>query len=275
MSNLNKLDFTALEVSGRNYLKWVQDVKLHLTAKNLRPAIEEATDKPVGEAEKATAMIFIRRHIHDALQTEYLAEEDPRALWVALADQDLLEKTYSTFSASNIVLQQQYRAQKFTKFSYLISVLLLTEKQNQLLMKNHQARPTGATAVPEAHYSTHQHPKRQKRRGKGGQKPSHQGQQSQGPSKGGNKAQKRPNLAPKAPNFKNKGKAPATMNDDMCYRCGSKDHWSRICRAPKKVVDAYHSRRTKFESNFLQVDEPETTKMEVSDFQEDTTPMED
>ncbi|KAM1331566.1 hypothetical protein ACFX2H_043722 [Malus domestica] len=142
-------------------------------------------------------------------------------------------------------------------------------------MKNHQARPTGATAVPEAHYSTNQHPKRQKRRGKGGQKPSHQGQQSQGLSKGGNKAQKRPNLAPKAPNFKNKGKAPATMNDDMCYRCGSKDHWSRICRAPKKVVDAYHSRRTKFESNFLQVDEPETTKMEVSDFQEDTTPMED
>ncbi|CAN6678525.1 unnamed protein product [Malus baccata var. baccata] len=305
MSNLNKLDFTALEVSGRNYLKWVQDVKLHLTAKNLRPAIEEATDAPVGEAEKATAMIFIRRHIHDALQTEYLAEEDPRALWVALADrfdhqkdiflpearhdwqhlrfqdfksvneynsevcrirsllkfcnetlteEDLLEKTYSTFSASNIVLQQQYRAQKFTKFSDLISVLLLAEKQNQ---------------------RTNQHPKRQKRRGKGGQKPSHQGQQSQGPSKGGNKAQKRPNLAPKAPNFKNKGKAPATMNDDMCYRCGSKDHWSRICRAPKKVVDAYHSRRTKFESNFLQVDEPETTKMEVSDFQEDTTPMED
>ncbi|KAM1123528.1 hypothetical protein ACFX19_004998 [Malus domestica] len=326
MSNLNKLDFTALEVSGRNYLKWVQDVKLHLTAKNLRPAIEEATDAPVGEAEKATAMIFIRRHIHDALQTEYLAEEDPRALWVTLADrfdhqkdiflpearhdwqhlrfqdfksvneynsevcrirsllkfcnetlteEDLLEKTYSTFSASNIVLQQQYRAQKFTKFSDLISVLLLAEKQNQLLMKNHQARPTGATAVPEAHYSTNQHPKRQKRRGKGGQKPSHQGQQSQGPSKGGNKTQKRPNLAPKAPNFKNKGKAPATMNDDMCYRCGSKDHWSRICRAPKKVVDAYHSRRMKFESNFLQVDEPETTKMEVSDFQEDTTPMED
>ncbi|KAM2168787.1 hypothetical protein ACFXTH_038307 [Malus domestica] len=31
-------------------------------------------------------MIFIRRHIHDALQTEYLADEDPRTLWVALAD---------------------------------------------------------------------------------------------------------------------------------------------------------------------------------------------
>ncbi|XP_068336688.1 uncharacterized protein [Pyrus communis] len=121
-----------------NYLKWVQDVKLHLTAKNLRPATEEETDNLVGKAEKATAMIFIRRHIYDALQTKYLAEEDPGALWVAL---------------------QQYRAQKFTKFSDLISVLLLAEKQNQLLIKNHQAPLTRATAVPEAHYSTNQCPK--------------------------------------------------------------------------------------------------------------------
>ncbi|XP_068332850.1 uncharacterized protein [Pyrus communis] len=146
-----------VQVSGRNYLKWVQDVKLHLTAKSLRPTIEEATDEPVGEAEKVIAMIFIRRYIHDALQTKHLAEEDPRALWVVLADrfdhqkdiflpetrhnwqrlrlqdfksvneynfevcrirsllnfcnetlpeEDLLEKTYSTFFASNIVLQQ-------------------------------------------------------------------------------------------------------------------------------------------------------------------------
>ncbi|XP_070668978.1 uncharacterized protein [Malus domestica] len=172
-------------------------------------------------------MIFIRRHIHDALQTEYLAEEDPCSLWVALADrfdhqndiflpearhdwqhlrfqdfksvneynsevcriqsllklcnetltkEGLLEKTYSTFSASNIVLQQQYRAQKFTKFSNLISVLLFAEKQNQLLMKNHQAQPTRATTVPEAHYSTNQHPTCQKRHGRGDQKPSHKGQ---------------------------------------------------------------------------------------------------
>ncbi|KAM1090575.1 hypothetical protein FF1_018197 [Malus domestica] len=59
MLNLNKLDFIALEVSGKNYLKWVHDVKLNLTAKNLRPAIEDVMNNPVGEAEKATAMIFI------------------------------------------------------------------------------------------------------------------------------------------------------------------------------------------------------------------------
>ncbi|KAM1282046.1 hypothetical protein ACFX2I_022582 [Malus domestica] len=86
MSNLNKLDFIALEVSGRNYLKWVQDVKLHLTTKNLRPAIEEKIDNQVGEVEKATAMIFIRRHIHDALEIEYLTKKDPCALWFPLVD---------------------------------------------------------------------------------------------------------------------------------------------------------------------------------------------
>ena len=60
MSNLNKLDFSALEISGRNYLKWVQDVKLHLTAKGIRATIEASvTGKTVDEAQKATAMIFI------------------------------------------------------------------------------------------------------------------------------------------------------------------------------------------------------------------------
>ncbi|XP_070677773.1 uncharacterized protein [Malus domestica] len=142
-------------------------------------------------------------------------------------------------------------------------------------MNNHRVRPTGATVMPEAHYSTNQCPKCQKKRAREAQKPPRQGQHSQGQSKGGNKAQQCPNLALEAPNFKNKGKAPKTMDADMCYRCGSNDHWSRVCRAPKKIVDEYHSRHKKFESNFMQVDEPEITKMEVSDFQEDTTPMED
>ncbi|XP_070682453.1 uncharacterized protein [Malus domestica] len=86
MSNLNKLDFKALEVSGRNYLKWIQDVKLHLTAKGIRTTIKALTDdKPVNKAHKANAMIFIQKYIHDALQTEYLAEENPHTFWLALA----------------------------------------------------------------------------------------------------------------------------------------------------------------------------------------------
>ncbi|KAM2434045.1 hypothetical protein PS1_024187 [Malus domestica] len=93
MPNLNKLDFTALEVYERNYLKWVQDVKLYLTAKGIRATIEAPTDdKHVDEAQKATEMIFIRRHNYDALQTEYLAEEDPCTIWRPIS---ITRKTYT------------------------------------------------------------------------------------------------------------------------------------------------------------------------------------
>ena len=65
------------------------------------------------------------------------------------------------------------------------------------------------------------------------------------------------------------------MDADMCYHCGSKDHWSHVCRAPHKVVAEYHFHHKKFESNFMQVDETESIEMEVSNFQEAITPMED
>ena len=185
-----------------------------------------------------------------------------------MTEEDLLEKTYSTLSASNIVLQQQYKAQKFTKFSDLIYVLLLAEKQNQLLMKNHQAQPTGATVVPEAYYSTNQRPKLQK--GVVMAARSHPAKVNK--VKAHLREETKPRSAQtKAPNCK----TPKTMDANMYYQCGSNDHWSRVYRAPKKVVDEYHSRRKKFESNFMQVDEPKTTKMEVFDFQKDTTIMED
>ncbi|KAM2073214.1 hypothetical protein FF2_041014 [Malus domestica] len=87
--------------------------------------------------------------------------------------------------------------------------------------------------------------------------------------------QQRPTLAPKVSNFKNKGKAPvqlASTELDMCYHCGSNDHWSRVCRASLEVIAKYHSRR---ESNFAYVDHPKdaTTSMKISDFQESSTLM--
>ncbi|KAL5572401.1 hypothetical protein UlMin_021998 [Ulmus minor] len=63
--------------------------------------------------------------------------------------EDMLEKTYSIFHASNVTLQQQYRLCGFTQYSELISCLLVAEKNNELLMKNHQSRPTGSAAFLE------------------------------------------------------------------------------------------------------------------------------
>nr|XP_009612804.1 uncharacterized protein LOC104106041 [Nicotiana tomentosiformis] len=69
-------------------------------------------------------------------------------------DEDMLEKALFTFHASNMVLQQQYHEKGFKKYSELISCLLVTEQHNALLMKNHEAHPTGSAPFPEANLGT-------------------------------------------------------------------------------------------------------------------------
>ncbi|CAH9070755.1 unnamed protein product, partial [Cuscuta europaea] len=62
-----------------------------------------------------------------------------------VTDADMLEKTVSTMHISNMLLQQQYREKGFKNYSDLISVLLVAEQNNDLLMKNHNLRPTGSS----------------------------------------------------------------------------------------------------------------------------------
>ena len=71
-----------------------------------------------------------------------------------VTEEQLLEKTFTTFHASNVVLQQQYRERRFKKYSELISCLLVAEQNNELLLRNHESRPVGSVAVPEAHVTT-------------------------------------------------------------------------------------------------------------------------
>ena len=54
-----------------------------------------------------------------------------------LTETYLLEKTFSTFHASNMLLQQQYRERKFTKFSELITILF-TEANAVSWLKDYQ-----------------------------------------------------------------------------------------------------------------------------------------
>ena len=54
---------------------------------------------------------------------------------IDITDEEMLVKTYSTFHASTITLQQQYRLRGFKKYSELISSLLVAEKNNELLIK--------------------------------------------------------------------------------------------------------------------------------------------
>ncbi|KAG6486689.1 hypothetical protein ZIOFF_055268 [Zingiber officinale] len=154
MSNLAKLEFVALDITGKNFLSWILDVEIHLDANGLGNTIKEGNT--TSTQEKAKAMIFLRRHLHEGLKVEYLTVKDPLILWKSLKER-YVGKNILHFHASNVLLQQQYREKGFMKYSELISCLLVVEQNNEFLMKNHEAHPTGSAPFPEVN-ATSYHP---------------------------------------------------------------------------------------------------------------------
>ncbi|XP_058727029.1 uncharacterized protein LOC131598447 [Vicia villosa] len=172
MSNLTKLDFGALDISGKNYLTWALDAQIHLSAEGHGDTIKEGNKSC--DQQKAKAMIFLRRHLHEDLKNEYLTVTDPHVLWKNLKDRYDHQKTVilpkARYEWMHLRLQdfksQQYREKGFIKYSDLISCLLVAEKNNELLMKNHEARPTGTTPFPEVNVARHDHYRKNRGRGR-------------------------------------------------------------------------------------------------------------
>ncbi|CAN6696923.1 unnamed protein product [Malus baccata var. baccata] len=304
MTNLAKLDFVALDITGKNYLTWVMDAKIHLEAANLGETIKK--DNNASSQDRTKAMIFIRCHLDEGLKSEYLTVEDPLTLWKALknrynhqktvilprahyewthlkiqdfktvveynfamfiitsqlklcgetiTEEDMLEKTFNTFHASNMLLQQQYRERDFTRNNQLISVFFVAEQNNELLMKNHQSRLTGSALFPEVNVvslerNTTSSDGNNYKRGRG---------HKQG-RKGKNHSVQFHNQVPTGPSFKNanhqKGKAhmnTSINSEGVCHRCGGNGHWAHTCRTPIHLVDLYQAslKENSVETNFL------------------------
>ena len=316
MVNIEKPKFHILEVSGNNYLSLCLDMEMHLQGQDLANAITE--DRISNAKGKTNALIFIHRHLHESLQTQYLSVRDPQTLWkrlkdmydhtktvilpqaqydwqnlilqdfksvsddnsalfdivsrlelcgIKLTDAELLEKTFSTFHASNIVLQQQYRQCQFAPYSDLISVLLTAEQTNELLLKNHDLRPAGSKALPKAHANSEKiigHFKGYKRR------------QENNPRRGGKKfnCPRKSNLGP----IHDKEKKPKKVtNESIYHRCGMTGHWSRTCRTPKHFVDLYQAYLKNTgkcgESHAIEINPAAITTVEANNISAGGTPL--
>jgi hypothetical protein len=141
-----------------------------------------------------------------------------------ITDADMIKKTLSTFHPGNIVLQQQYWNSKYQKYSELSEVLYVVEQQNEVLMSNHSARPTGSIAVPEAHANVAESSRNWKwGRGKGKWKGKRGAL-----FKGKGKRKPKRKFGPEKERGDHSGE-----EQGECYRCGAKGHWSRRCRTPK------------------------------------------
>ncbi|XP_009798929.1 uncharacterized protein [Nicotiana sylvestris] len=285
MSNLSKLEFVALDISGKNYLSWVLDAEIHLAAKGLGNTITQGNE--ASSQDKAKAMIFLRHHLDEGLKVEYLTVKDPLELWTGLKerydhlkatvlpkaryewmhlrlqdfkivseynsvvfritsqlklcgevmnDEDLLEKTLTTFYASNMVLQQQYREREFKKYSELISCLLVAEQHNTLLLKNHEARPTGSAPLSEANMAA--------RRDKSGKRQNnnhgHMNVHRYGNGKRRYDSRHRGGHGKRENNMDSQNN-PSRGKSANCHRCGMKGHWKIKCRAPEYFVRLYQN----------------------------------
>ena len=74
MTNITKLEFAALDISGKNYLSWILDAEIHLDAMNLGKTIKEGNT--ISQQDRARALIFLRHHIDEGLKNEYLTIKD-------------------------------------------------------------------------------------------------------------------------------------------------------------------------------------------------------
>ncbi|XP_074373730.1 uncharacterized protein LOC141714088 [Apium graveolens] len=132
MANLAKLEFVALDVSGNNYLSWVLDAKLHLSANGLKDTIDPEKI-PIVE-QNAKAIIFLRHHIHEDLKFEYLTIKNPLTLWNNLNDrfdhQKLVHLPSARYDWINLRLQDFKSVAEYNSALFKISSKLILCGEN-------------------------------------------------------------------------------------------------------------------------------------------------
>ncbi|GKE44625.1 hypothetical protein Tco_1471909, partial [Tanacetum coccineum] len=244
------------------------------------------------EETKAKADVFLHQHVDEMLELEYSNCDDPSTLWKDLeirfnnqrevllpsardewnnlrfcgqtvTEGDMLEKTFSTFHASNINLQQQYRLQNFKRYSDLNVNLLIAEKNNELLMKNNQNHPIGSLALPKANVVNNNDNKNfGSKRGRGnprrrGRGRSHYGYNHfpnrnhsyhrggyNGRSRGRGHGRGQRNYTYHAPQVNNLNQKSNELGTSQnAFRCGSANHWSKACHTPSHLCELYQASR--------------------------------
>ena len=91
MSNLTKLEFVTLDISGKNYLSQILDAEIHFDAMNLGVTIKEGNQPFLQD--RAKGLIFFRHHLHEGLKNEYLTVKDHFTLWSNLKERYDHQKT--------------------------------------------------------------------------------------------------------------------------------------------------------------------------------------
>ncbi|XP_026432321.1 uncharacterized protein LOC113329693 [Papaver somniferum] len=185
-----------------------------------------------------------------------------------ITDEQLLEKTFTTFHASNVVLHQQYRERCFKKYSELISCLLVAEQNNELLLRNHESRLVGSVSVPESHATTSSTNGNARGNNKGKGKRGRGNKKNQDKNSGFKPNQQEwkdgtPKKEQNPDKEKDSSDKPIKNKEGVCYRCGMTGHWSRICRTAKHLANLYQASLKRpavdIQTNLIETNEASTS----------------
>jgi hypothetical protein len=79
-------EFEELTLDGYNYPTWALDVKISLVIHGILPALSSPAEREDAflDACKYQTLFIIWNHLHHDLKSEYVMEEEPHSLWVAL-----------------------------------------------------------------------------------------------------------------------------------------------------------------------------------------------
>ena len=84
MTNLVNLEFVALDIMGKNYMSWILNVEMYLQSMGLIDIIKENNNTTLQD--KTKSIIFLRRHLDEGLECEYLTVKDASVLCKDLKD---------------------------------------------------------------------------------------------------------------------------------------------------------------------------------------------
>jgi hypothetical protein len=78
--------FEELALDGHNYPTWTLDIKISLSFHGILLALTPPVEREATflHIYKYQALFIIQNHLHPDLKSEYVMEEDPHSLWVAL-----------------------------------------------------------------------------------------------------------------------------------------------------------------------------------------------
>ncbi|GKB40086.1 T-complex protein 1 subunit epsilon [Tanacetum coccineum] len=277
MLNIEKTKLPALDITGANYIQWTGYVKRHLKSMGALATIQEGNK--FSEETNVKADVFLHQHIDEMLEFQYSNCDDTSILWkdleIIFNNQREVLLPSARDEWNNLRFQDLKRLMstpppysEYVKHLDFVGKLFLkeiSEKNNELLMKNHQNRPIGSLALPEANTVNNNDNKNSRsKRGRGGYN---------GRGHGRSHGRSQTNYTYRAPqvnNINQKSNEVGTSQNakGSCFRCGNANHWSKSCRTPSHLCELYQASHKGKEKEVNHVDQFDNTNTELiaSDF---------